>query len=482
MTDSAASECKKFDVVIIGAGPGGLFSAYKLAGHFNVAIFEMGREIKKRRCPSNLVESYCKKCEPCNITSGIGGAGGLSDGKLNYVNPNYPSSYTVGGNFLGLVDKKYLLEKMKEVDEVFLRHGAPDETYGLEDAEISDLVRKANAAGIEFVPLIQRHVGSDELPKVIKSMEDELKCHKINIFTKTTVTDIDPVEKTLITKDGRKFAYDYLIIGVGRGGATWLEQWALEYNIEVNDVFDSKAIDVGVRVEVPASIMEELTTKVYDPKLRVTTKKHDDYVRTFCTCPQGWVLREDYGEFCLVNGHSKAKIKTNNSNFALLGHYNFTEPFEYPNEWGRDLARITTKLGGGNPLVQRLKDLRLGRRSTDSRVDLNRLVHPTLKSAIPGDISLAYPGRVIDDILDALEQLDKVIPGVADDSTLLYAPEIKFYSLKLKVDPEMRTNLHNIYAVGDGAGISRGIVGAAVTGLIAGESILKTENGTGKSK
>lgn len=478
MTNSTSPKCEKYDVIIIGAGPGGLFSAYKLADHFNVAIFEMGRDINKRTCPSDLVESYCKKCDPCNITSGIGGAGGLSDGKLNFVNPDYPSSYTVGGNFLGLVDKNYLMEKMKEVDNVFLHHGAPNENYGQEDGKINELVRKSNAAGIEFVPLIQRHVGSDELPKVIKSVEDDLKEHNINIFTKTIVTEIDPLEKTLMTEDGRQFSYDYLVIGVGRGGANWLEQWALDYNMEVNNVFDSKAIDVGVRVEVPASIMEEITTKVYDPKLRVTTKKHDDYVRTFCTCPQGWVLREDYGEFCLVNGHSKAKKKTNNSNFALLAHYNFTEPFEYPNEWGRDLARITTKLGGGNPLVQRLKDLRLGRRSTESRVQLNRLVHPTMKSAIPGDISLAYPGRVIDDIVDALEQLDKVIPGVADDSTLLYAPEVKFYSLKLKVDSEMRTSLNNVYAVGDGAGISRGIVGAAVTGLIAGESILKRGNGS----
>jgi hypothetical protein len=432
----------------------------------------MGRDIDKRRCPSDLSESYCKKCDPCNITSGVGGAGGLSDGKLNFVNPEYPSSFSVGGDFIGLVKEKYLLEKMDEVDSIFLKHGAPDEIYGVNDGEIDDLVRRSNAVGIELVPLKQRHVGSDELPKVIKSIEDHLKKKKVKIYTNTTVTDIDPAERKITTEDGSKFSYRYLIIGVGRGGSTWLERWADDYNFELNDDFDSKAIDVGVRVEVPASIMDDITSKIYDPKLRVTTKKHDDYLRTFCTCPRGWVIREDYGEFSLVNGHSKAKEKTNNSNFALLAHYNFTEPFEYPNEWGRDLARITTKLGGGNPLVQRLKDLRLGRRSTDSRIAFNRLVQPTLRSAIPGDISLAYPGRVVADIMDALEQLDRVIPGVADDSTLLYAPEIKFYSLKLKVNSEMETNIEDVYAIGDGAGISRGIVGAAVTGLIAAESIL----------
>jgi hypothetical protein len=461
----------KYDVIIVGAGPGGLFAAYKLAGKLSVAIFEMGRNINKRKCPSNLAESYCTKCSPCNITSGVGGAGGLSDGKLNYVKPEYPSSYTVGGNFLGLVDEEYLLEKMDEVDKIFLRHGAPNEVYG--NSGIESLLKKSNAAGIEFVPLKQRHVGSDRLPKVIKSIEKHLIGKGVTVYTGTLVVDVNPIERKIVTGDGKEFGYDYLIIGVGRGGAVWLEKWAEEYGFVISNKIDAKAIDVGVRVEVPASIMEETTSIIYDPKLRVTTKKHDDYVRTFCTCPRGWVIREDYGDFCLVNGHSKAKEKTNNTNFALLGHYTFTEPFEYPNEWGRDLARITTKLGGGNPLVQRLKDLRLGRRSTDSRIRSNRLVQPTLKTAIPGDISLAYPGRVVDDIIDALEQLDKVIPGVADDSTLLYAPEIKFYSLNLEVDAEMQTNIENIYAIGDGAGVSRGIVGAAVTGLIAAESILK---------
>ncbi len=459
----------KFDVVIVGAGPGGLFAAYKLAGKLDVAVFEMGRDISRRKCPVNLAEGYCTKCSPCNVTSGVGGAGGLSDGKLNYVHPNYPSSYTVGGNF-EFIDPKYLLEKMNEVDEIFLKHGAPDEMYGEDEERINEFLRRANAAGIEFVPLRQRHVGSDELPKVIKSIENELKKKGVKIFTRKTVVDIDPSERKVRTSDGEEYGYEFLILAVGRSGASWLEEWSKKYGIATLD--NEKAIDIGVRVEVPASIMDEITSTIYDPKLRVVTKRHDDYMRTFCTCPRGWVIREDYGDFCLVNGHSKAREKTSNTNFALLGHYRFTEPFDEPNEWGRDLARITTKLGGGNPIVQRLKDLRLGRRSTESRIKNNRLVQPTLKTAIPGDISLAYPGRVIDDIIDALERLERVIPGVADDSTLLYAPEVKFYSLRLNVDANMRTNIPFIYAVGDGAGISRGIVGAAVTGLIAAESIL----------
>ena len=309
------------------------------------------------------------------------------------------------------------------------------------------------------------------MPKVIKNIENCLKEKGVEIFTQELVFDINPNKKKIKTKKGKEYQYDFLIIAVGREGAKFLEEWTNEYKFSINS--EVKAIDVGVRVEVPASIMEEITSIIYDPKLRIITKKYDDHLRTFCTCPQGWVMREDYGDFCLVNGHSKAREKTNNTNFALLGHYKFTEPFKLPNEWGRDLARLTTKLGGGNPILQRLKDLRLGRRSTEGRISSNKLVQPTLKTAIPGDISLAYPGRVIEDILDALAQLDKFLPGVAEDSILLYAPEIKFYSLKLKVDEKMRTNIPFVYAIGDGAGISRGMVGAAVTGLIAGEDVIK---------
>lgn len=460
---------KKFPVIIIGAGPGGLFSAYELTKEkgVKIAIFERGRAIENRVCPEEKQGGWCFHCSPCNIVAGVGGAGGLSDGKLIFFHSHYPSSYEVGGNFEKF-DQGKITRKAEEIEKIFVNHGVKGKVYGEDINMIKKLIHRANRGGIKFVPSRQRHLGSDLLPRVIKSIEHYLVKNGVEFFLEEEVIDIDPKNKEIITKKQHRFGYEFLIIAVGRGGSSYLEKWSKKLNLKIED---HRSIDVGARIEVPASIMEDLVSVIYDPKLKVITKTHDDQVRTFCTCPNGWVIRETYKEFSLVNGHSKTEEKSTNTNFALLARYTFTKPFKQPNEWGRDLARLTTKLGGGNPLVQRLKDLRLGRRSTYKRIKNNPLIRPTLESATPGDISLAYPGRIVQDLVDALEQIDRFVLGVASDATLIYVPEIKFYSFRVKVNDKMETNVNGVYAIGDGAGISRGIVGAGITGLIAGEDI-----------
>ena len=458
-----------YDVIIVGGGPAGLFAAYELSDSFDVAIFEMGNDIKNRQCPEED-KGYCTSCHPCNITSGIGGGGGLSDGKLIYPNEKYSSSLTVGGNFLDYVSKEKTIEKMKQVEKIFRENGADKEIYGLDDEKVNDLLKKANIAGIDFIPLIQTHVGSDNMPGVIYNLESEIKKKNADFYTRREVSKIDHKNKKIFTANGESFGYDQLILAVGRTGASKLGEWIDEIGIEMEETPEARSVDVGIRVEVPNSIMEDVTKINYDPKFRMKSRR-DDYIRTFCTCPEGWVIRENYEDFSLVNGHSKYKEKSNNTNFALLNHTTFTDPFKKPNEWGKNLGKLTTKLGGGDPIIQRLGDLKNGRRSTRERIRKNITIQPTLKSAVPGDISLSYPYRVMENLMDGLEQLDRVIPGVASDSTLLYAPEIKFYSIKLKLSDVMETSVSDIYAIGDGAGVSRGITGASVSGLIAAEGI-----------
>jgi len=450
-----------YDVIIIGAGPAGLFSAFELVNNSNlkVLVVDKGKDIENRKCPSITEFQRCWKCKPCNILCGLGGAGGLSDGKLN-LKPD------VGGNLEEFVSKDDAKNLVSMVDKVFLEHGANPKLYGENSHELE---AKAAAAGIEFIPIPQRHIGSDKLPSVVNSIRKYLESKGCNFSLNTEVKEIKKEGKfKLILTDGEILESRFLIGCTGRSGADWLSSEAKKLGVKTKFA----AIDIGVRVEVPAVIMEEIIQFAWDPKFHIYTKTYDDFVRTFCTCPHGFVVMEDYGDYIGVNGHSSNSEKSENTNFAFLTRIELTEPVENTTEYGASIAKLATTIGGRMPIIQRLEDLRNGHRSTKTRIEKS-FVSPTFKNATPGDISMALPHRIVENVIEGLEQLDKVIPGVNSDSTLLYAPEIKFYSMRFLVSKDLETNLPDFFVAGDGAGLSRGIVASAATGVIAARGIIK---------
>jgi len=457
------------DVLIVGAGPAGLFAANELAGHFDVVVVDKGREMDSRHCLA-LENGSCRECKPCNITGGVGGAGGLSDGKLN-LRPD------IGGDLEEFVSGDEAWKIINEIDQSFLRHGAPDELYSPSEDQIADILRKSAASGIKFIPIVQRHMGSDKTPAIIESIKKELEDKGVEFLLETEIIDMIPDEgvKTAITrnahKDEFKIKCKYIITAPGRVGAYWLYDQMNKLKIP----FKHNPVDIGVRVEIPQIVLDEITSINWDPKFHIMTKTYDDFVRTFCVCNRGFVVEEVYDDFTGVNGHSMRDKVSENTNFAFLVRVELTEPIENTSEYAFSIATITNTLGGGKPLLQRLGDLKRGRRSTWRRLKRSNVV-PTFNSVTPGDIAMALPHRLIVDIIEGLEALDKVIPGIASDSTLLYAPEIKLYAMRVEVDNGMQTSIDGLYVAGDGAGVSRGIVGAAATGIIAARDILKRKN------
>ncbi|MCD6140023.1 MAG: NAD(P)/FAD-dependent oxidoreductase [Thermococcus sp.] len=457
---------EKFDVVIIGAGPAGLFSAYELAEKSNlkVAVIDEGGDIENRVCPMNEL-GYCIGCKPCHIMSGVGGAGGLSDGTIN-LRPD------IGGDLTELTrDENYSWQLVWEVDQIFLTHGAPKGVYKGHEDEIRKWERRAAQAGVKFIPIIQRHIGSDHTKGVIKSIKDYLESKGVKFILWTKVEEFRKGE-VVARKGDDVFTIKarYIIVAPGRGGAEWFHDVAQKIGLKSRH----GPIDVGVRVEVPAIIMEQITKINHDPKFHIYTETYDDFVRTFCANPNGFVVEEKYDGYVGVNGHSMRDKKSNNTNFAFLTRIELTKPVEDTTAYGRSIAQLATTIGGGKPILQRLGDLRRGRRSTWSRIKKSD-VEPTLKHVTPGDIAMALPHRVVTNIIEGLEKLDRVIPGVASDHTLLYAPEIKYYAMQVEVNDLLETTIENIFAAGDGAGLSRDIVNAAATGLLAARGILVKE-------
>ena len=459
----------EYDVVIIGAGPAGLLAAAKLADDLKVILVDKGRGMEGRACVA-LKNSTCRKCTPCNITGGLGGAGGLSDGKLN-LRPD------IGGNLEEFVSNEEAWKIIHEIDDFFLRHGAPDELYSPSTEDISGILKKSAASGIKFIPIVQRHIGSDKTPAVINSIRNELESKGVVFSLETEVLDIlaDNEIRGVIARDksGNEFEIKckYVIAAPGRVGAYWLSDQLKKLKLPIK----YNPVDIGVRVEVPQIVMESITEIEWDPKFHITTKTYDDFVRTFCVCPKGFVVEEVYDSFVGVNGHSMREKLSENTNFAFLVRVELTEPVENTSAYAFSVASIANILGGGKPIIQRLGDLKRGRRSTWKRIEKSH-VTPTFNNVVPGDIAMALPNRLVIDIIEGLDALNEVIPGVASNSTLLYAPEIKLYAMRTEIDQGLKTGIEGLYVAGDGAGVSRGIVGAAATGIIASNDILRKIN------
>jgi uncharacterized FAD-dependent dehydrogenase len=455
---------KEYDVIIVGAGPAGMFAAYELAGSMKVLVIDMGRDINERECKMKR-RGICTHCDPCDIMCGVGGAGTYSDGTLN-LRPD------IGGDLAEQThDPEYAWQLVDFVDKVFLKYGAPDHLFIPKGDEVEQLKRRAASVGARFIEIIQRHIGSDNAPIVIENFEKDLKAKGVEFLLGVKVEDLIIEENTckgVILKDDIKVNSRFTIIAPGRVGAKWIDEILHKHKIEAKYA----PIDVGVRVEVPSIIMDPITYINHDPKFHIQTKTYDDFVRTFCTNEKGFVVKEEYEDFIATNGHSMTNEQSENTNFAFLVRVELTEPIENTVRYGRSIAKLATTIGGGKPVLQRMGDLRRGRRSTEKRLKKNQVIN-TLKDVTPGDISMALPHRIVTDIREGLEVLNEIIPGVAADSTLLYAPEIKFYSMQVIVDTNMESSVKNLFAAGDGAGLSRDIVNAAATGVIAGRGILK---------
>jgi uncharacterized FAD-dependent dehydrogenase len=444
---------KHYRVIIVGSGPSGIFAALTLSrvGVKDIAIFERGKDIQDRERGRGM-ELLC----------GWGGAGAFSDGKLTL-------SPTVGGFLSDFIPQKELMNLIKEADETYLLFGAPKEVLGQSSDKTEALYQEARLAGLEFIPMEIRHLGTENCIPLLKRVRENLR-GKIDVFFETPVKELR-VEKGKATgvslHDGTSLEADFVICGPGRVGAEWIKNEVAR--LKISSV--PSPVDIGVRVEAPASILRKLTDLAYEAKFIYYSKTFDDRVRTFCMNPFGEVVTETVEDIVTVNGHSYAKKKTENTNFAILVSNTFTEPFRDPIGYGRYIARLANLLGNG-VIVQRLGDLLDGRRSTPDRIK-RCITQPTLISATPGDLSFVLPYRHLKSIIEMLEALDRITSGIFSRHTLLYGVEVKFYTNRVKISPTLETDIQNLFLIGDGAGITRGLMQASISGILAANEILK---------
>lgn len=457
---------KQYDVIVIGAGPAGIFTGLELADKgLEVLILEKGRDITARSCPKEIHKTPCVNCKPCDIVCGWGGAGAFSDGKLTLT-----TEY--GGILDEYMDKSELMQQIEYVDSIYGKFGGSErKVYGDEKSfEVRHLQRMAAAADLNLIPARIRHLGTDVNLQILTRMREYLH-DKIEIRSNTMVEKI-------IVRNGRYagvevkgevIASKYLVAAPGREGSEWFVSQASKLGLEMM----TNPVDIGVRVEMPAAVFEHITDVVYESKLVYYSKSFDDRVRTFCMNPYGYVVAENNDGLMTVNGHSYADKKSNNTNFALLVSKSFTEPFKEPIAYGKYIARLANLLGGG-VIVQRLGDLLDGRRSTPDRIKRG-MVEPTMKDATPGDLSLVLPYRHLVDIREMFEALDKIAPGANSRHTLLYGVEVKFYSSRLTLTNKLESQIPNFFAIGDGAGVTRGLAQASVAGVVVAREILSRE-------
>ncbi len=467
---------KKYDVILVGAGPAGIFCAYELItknDKLKVLLIDKGNDIYSRKCP--IIEKKVTKCPntktgtcypSCAMTSGFGGCGAYSDGKFNITNE-------FGGWMGEYLDDEEVLDLIKYVDQINLEHGAPKETTNPYTKEVLDIEKRGIARGLKLLRSEVRHLGTEINLKVLKNIYEDMKPHLEYLFA-TSVEEIiveSSSVKGVILENGEKIMADYVVLCVGRAGSNWLVDVLSKHGVS----FENNRVDVGVRVETNDIIMEEINRNLYEGKFIYTTSVGTT-VRTFCSNPSGHVVIENHHGVKVCNGHAFNDIRlgSNNTNFALLVSLEFDEPFKDPNGFAEEISSLANQLSNGGVIVQKFGDIKKGRRSTKKRID-EGFVKPTLKEAVPGDLGLVLPYKVMKSLIEMVEVLDYITPGIASDHTLFYGVEAKFYSDRPVVDNHFETKIHHLYVGGDGAGITRGLAQAGANGVKIARSIIERE-------
>lgn len=473
---------KKYDLLIIGAGPSGIFTALELIrqnSKLNIALVEQGNPIERRTCPKSKTKT-CVNCRPfCNITTGFSGAGAFSDGKLSL-------STEVGGDLPALVGDDVVEEMIKYTDGIYLEYGADTHIEGISNLDkIKDIRKQAIRAGLKLVDCPIRHMGTEKAHQIYSSIQQTLIDSGVEMFFNYTAVDLfimngictgARIEKFSDKSQEDIFA-DTVVVATGRKGADWLEQMCRLHNVGRK----AGTVDIGVRVECRNEVMEEVNAVLYESKLIGYPKPFCNKVRTFCQNPGGFVSQENYeNNLAVVNGHSYKDIKSNNTNFAILSSHNFSYPFDRPIDYARKVGELTNMLGNGHIMVQRYGDILEGKRTWEEELKRSN-VKPTLVDAVAGDITSALPYRVMLNIINFIKAMDEVVPGIASQETLLYSPEIKFYSNKIAMDKDFNTSIENLYCLGDSSGWTRGLMMASCMGVMMARKLIDKQNKTSKA-